>query len=159
MLFTCEARDLRKMFPVLEPLDDMVCVPVFSGMVARFLEDLSTDFGKYGIESFDPLSQFDGKNTLDDVYAVMRGSIIVKVVLRRTDIYMVNGGLTWYLPSSIIFNAGNASDFAEDLYKRFVDFVKKQNFAEVKRETILALRKGRAKSLRPGIVEFYLEQS
>lgn len=155
MFFAYKAENLKKRFPELKQLDDLTVVPLMDVIICDFLEDLQNEPRKYDITNFYTLHEYDRKNIFDDEYVAMLGVVAIEIKVYYTDIYVVDGGAVWYMCSSVIFNSGDASEFAQGLRTKLKEFVKRQNLSELKRKVIFKLKKAKPKHLIPKIAEFY----
>jgi hypothetical protein len=154
-------KDLKKVFPELKSLQDITVVPILALIIDKFLEDVAGDYGKYGISNLKLIQKFTFSaktKILDDVYVATFNVMMVRIVIPRSDIYMVNGGGLCYVSSGIIFDSGKNDDLANNLFDKFSHFVKSQTLFELKREATRILKeKGQVEHVIHEISEFYLQ--
>lgn len=155
MLFTYKHGDLSKRFPELRRLQGLASVPLMYAIISRFLSDLQSNPGRYRVDGFNVIYQFNGNNHFNDLYVVVTGATVINIEVGYMNIYITNGKLSQYMPANIIFDAGQEVRFAEELNNRFLEFVKTQKLNELAKEAKIILKTKRVEALRPEIVEFF----
>lgn len=157
MIFTYDAKDLKKRFLELEKYEDLTLVPLMSLIANKFIEDLRLRSVKYRITNFDILEEFDGRTILGDIYMAMVGTVVIKIKVDYTNICITDGFNAWYFPYKITFDSGEADEFAKGLHNSLADFLKGHSLVKLKKEAQLILKKVKKETLALKIAEFYLK--
>lgn len=152
------ANDLRGRFPELKPLNDTALVPLLGVVIAKFIEDISQNFVSYGLSGIDQIEQFSYPNTLHDVFGgVMTDGSMIKITVKRSNVYFIDGDSSCYVCSSVVFDAGKLEKSASGLKRKMQKFLEKMRLEEIKMEAMIALNNLRRDRLKPEIVKFYFK--
>lgn len=155
MLFTYGAQDLKQQFPELKKLQDLTVVPLVTLVIEKFLKDMEDNWTKYGINHFEAIENPAKKKFLKDMYSVMMDMAFVKIVVGYSNIYITDGEGGGYVISNIEFNSGATEMYACELHRKFIEFVKTFELAQLKYEAAVLLSKIQRQHLIAEIEKFY----
>lgn len=155
-MLTYGAKDLKKRFSELNHLEDVKLVPLMCVLIQKFLEDVATDWTKYGINGFDEVED-NKKKPFTKVCIAMYGRLALKIITRHTNIYATDGESGGYMSSNLEFDSGSIDKPAGLMHQKLLEFVQRLNLPELKHDAAVLLRtRAKLSHLIKGINDFYL---